>query len=358
MNYWAGIAIINDMDKINDLCKETLNEFLDRWPITSVSKLRLNQYVSVGNRDTFCQWLETRTRILGSIKGLNSSKFGIYKRRNSKFKPKLLLNDNSYSWRKCYGNNRNRAFKNILREILDVIRDSEAGKFDNIESYHLTSIVKWKIAYLYSNERLVPIFKKEVLRSIVRDFGINVDKHTPVSLMQQEIISRKPAHLSIYEYGDILFNKYKQQKERSSETKSRQKHLNRRAVQSKNTKPQKRRGSASYIALQRHNILQEKLRNRLVRKYGSSNVKLEENNVDVKLIQPNYIRLYEVKSSAYASDCVKDALGQLLAYSHMVKTKKQIQIVIVGQYLPNDSDKEYISYIQKYLCIPFKYETI
>ena len=55
-----------------------LDEFLKRWDYDTVKKLTLADYVGLGNKDTFCQWVETKTKILGSIKGSPSIKFGIY----------------------------------------------------------------------------------------------------------------------------------------------------------------------------------------------------------------------------------------------------------------------------------------
>ena len=96
-----------------DELKELLDEFLNRWQIDDIENMTLQEYVSVGNKDTFCQWVETKTRMLGSIKGMTSIKFGIYERKNPNKKPKNYKNDNKYSWLKAYGNNKNEAFKNV-----------------------------------------------------------------------------------------------------------------------------------------------------------------------------------------------------------------------------------------------------
>jgi hypothetical protein len=96
--------------------REVLHSFLERWTIERVESMTLKEYVSVGNKDTFCQWLETKTRPLGSIKGLTSSKFGIYKRVNRNKKPKILASDSEYSWQKYYGDTSSEAFKKIKEE--------------------------------------------------------------------------------------------------------------------------------------------------------------------------------------------------------------------------------------------------
>ena len=65
-----------------DELKELLDEFLNRWQIEDVESMTLQKYVSVGDKDTFCQWVETKTRMLRSIKGMTSIKFGIYERKD------------------------------------------------------------------------------------------------------------------------------------------------------------------------------------------------------------------------------------------------------------------------------------
>ncbi len=84
-------------------CIELLDLFLGRWTIENGLDMTLEEYVGLGNKDTFCQWIETRTRIYGSIKGMTSIKFGIYERKDLAKRPKSYNNDEKYSWLKGYG---------------------------------------------------------------------------------------------------------------------------------------------------------------------------------------------------------------------------------------------------------------
>jgi hypothetical protein len=94
----------------SETCQNLLDAFLERWSADKIQEMSLTEYVSVLNPDTFCQWVETRTRLLGSIKGMTSLKFGIYERRLADKKPKNYANDEIYSWMKRYGNNRFEAY--------------------------------------------------------------------------------------------------------------------------------------------------------------------------------------------------------------------------------------------------------
>jgi hypothetical protein len=80
-----------------------------------------------------------------------------------------------------------------------------------------------------------------------------------------------------------------------------------------------------------------------------------KSNVDVKLLQPDYLGFYEVKSSSYASKCINEALEQILHYSYHDQDKRKKKIYVVGQYPANKQDYGYIEYIQEKLNLYFEY---
>jgi hypothetical protein len=344
------------MENQTEICRGILYDFLDRWPVENVKKMTLNQYVSVGDSDTFCQWVETRTIDLGNIKGLiGSIKFGIYKRKDEIIKPDKYVNDEKYSWQKSLlAKSKDEAFKIVKDKIIQVINYANAGNISAIDNIGLSDIFKWKVAFLYSNERIIPIFSREVLKKIAVYFGIENKNPISYSAIHQQMISNKPAHLSIYEYAAELWNKFGKKKKIKLQTR----RTTRRASTGKNTGAQIRRGTTSYIVTQKHNILQEALKQKLIVEYGQENVFMEENFVDIKVVLPDKICFYEVKSSAYASDCIKEALGQILSYSYVDKDKKSKQLIVAGQYKPNDDEKNFIKYVKENLKLNFDYENI
>jgi hypothetical protein len=341
---------------INEL-KDLLNAFLERWTVDNVRHMTLQEYVGVGNRDTFCQWVETKTRMLGSIKGFSSIKFGIYERKNPSKKPKNYQNDDKYSWRKNYGANRKEAFENVKRDILRIIDLAERGKFKEIDSIPLHDFFKWKVAFLYSNERLIPIYKREVLNKIAKHFGLSVNNDTTVSEIQDVMVSNKPAHLNVYEFMRKLYSQFGDAKDKD-EIVGRgrgEKRSTRKAATTRNTDTQSRKGGRSYIADQKHNKIQLSLMKKLIGQYQKENVILEKNFVDVKVIQPDCIHLYEVKSHSYASDCMADALGQILWYAFNDSDTRPKKLFVVGQYEPTNNDKRYINFIKQNLKLDIDY---
>jgi hypothetical protein len=345
------------MESQTDICKEILDDFLDRWTVEAVKKMTLDQYVSVANPDTFCQWVETRTIKLGNIKGAPSIKFGIYKRdsRNKNKKPKNYDNDEEYSWRKSFNaNTRKEAFEIVKNEIIKIIEYANVDNLEAIDDSKLDDIFKWKVAFLYSGGRIIPIFKRDWLEKIAERFGLQ--KNSPYSLIHRKLISRKPSYRSIYEYASKFWGEFGGNKKPNTQIKATR--IIRKAVTWKNTETQTRQAASSYIATQKHNILQEALKNKLIEKFGKENVRMEENLVDIKVFQPDKIYFYEIKSSAYASDCIREALGQILLYAHSDNDERPKQLIIAGQYKPNDSDISFINYVKKILNLNFSYESI
>ena len=343
-----------------DESKELLDEFLNRWCTDNIKDMTLEEYVSIGNKDTFCQWVETKTRILGSIKGLTSIKFGIYERKEPNKKPKNYKNDNKYSWLSKYGNTKEEAFQNVKNNIIEIINLSEKGQFEKIDDIELPDLFKWKIAFLYSNERLIPIYKKEILFKIAESYGLKKDFQKKISKIQESMILNKPCNKDIYVYMQELYNKFSNDKEKVTMKSQleKEKRTKRNGSIGKNLKEYTRTINRSYRVEQKHNKIQEILRKQLANKYGEENVKLEENYVDVKLIQPEYLGFYEVKSSSYASECVREALGQLLFYVYHDEDKRKKKIFVVGQYPASKQDDGYINYIKEKLNLNFEYLSV
>ena len=333
-----------------------LDEFLSRWPSSIIPNLKLNDYVGLGNKDTFCQWVETKTRHLGSIKGMTSIKFGIYERKPGKSKPKNYNGDEQFSWLKSY-NSRTEAFNQTLVNLTKVIEAAEVGRFEDIDDINIPNLFKWKVAFLYSNERLIPIYNREVLFRIARFYGLETNQKTKSSAIHRLMIQNKPAELDVFRFMWYLFEKFADKKDRD-ELRNRKPSRGRKAATSRNTSPQTRTITLTYIAEQKHNKLQETLEKLLVEKHGRNNVILEENFVDIKVLNRKYIALYEVKSAAYASDCVKQALGQILMYSFREKDERPQKIFIAGQYAPTKHDDEYIQFIKDKMDFEFDYITI
>lgn len=56
--------------------------FQEKFPLETLKDMPLEKYTNLNKDDSFCYWLESKTRDLGSIAGGSSYKFGIYKYQN------------------------------------------------------------------------------------------------------------------------------------------------------------------------------------------------------------------------------------------------------------------------------------
>ncbi|MFA7418892.1 MAG: hypothetical protein WCZ90_04325 [Melioribacteraceae bacterium] len=341
-----------------------LNIFLERWSIEKIESMTLNQYVDIRNKDTFCQWVENRTKAVGNINSAQGSiKFGIYKRYNPKIIPNKYKNnprykhDSKYSWFSKYGENCEKAFDNVKKDLKKIIEFSLSGKFELIDEITLPNLFKWKVAYLYSNNRLVFIFKRDVLIEIAKHFDSTVDSEAEYSKLYSIIVENKPIHKTIAEYTNELWDKFKPAKIESKKANNKPKRRERKETsKTKNTSDSNRKGSEPSIVTHKHDKIQEALRKKLIDKFGITAVNMEKNFIDIKLELPNEIVFYEVKSSSYASECIKEALGQVLLYLHDYKSNKIKKIVVVGNYRPNEDEIKYINFIKENIQIPFDYE--
>lgn len=330
-----------------------LNDFLEQWPLEKVKAMSLDQYVSTGDRNTFTQWVENRTIELGSISGqFGSRMFGIYRRGNSS-PLDHYENDEFYTWSKKYGKDSDLAFLAIKKHLINIINYSLTGNFSKIDAIPIPDIFKWKVAYLYSNERLIPIFQREVLKEIATYYGLPVNSKTTVSAIQKVLIDNKPLELNTHEFMVELWSKFRPQKKKPKGISTTQQDQG-----EKSTNDQERSGTSSYIAKQTHNKIQNKLRDKLIAKYGESCVACEKNYVDLTLTYDDTITLYEVKSDAYAATCIRQALGQIIQYAHRLDTTKKLKLYVVGQYSLKANEKPYLDYIQKNLKIDIDYMSI
>jgi hypothetical protein len=342
-----------------------LNSFLERWSLDDVKKMSLQEYVGVNNHDTFCYWVETKTRSLGSFKGSSSFAFGIYERKTKEKLHKNYRDDEKYSWMRSYGENRNEVFENVRNNLIKTIEFAEKGNFALIDEISLPHLFKWKVAFLYSNERLIPIYKIETLNKIAENFGLKITRKARISDIQELMMQNKPANLSVHEYMRHLWDKFgkKGNKDEADEKiKERQENKPRirKASEIQVIENQVRTiAPRSYYVEQKHKQLQLALREKLIKKFGLDCVILfEENNVDVKLFQPKHIVFYEIKSASYATNCIREALGQLLHYSFSDIDLREKKLVVIGQYPPTPKDLKFIEYLKSLLNIEFEYESV
>ena len=190
--------------------RELYQNFLSEFPLEGLANLPLERYTNLNREDSFCYWLETKLQDLGSIWGSSSFKFGIYKYINKPKEDSKYTSDNAYAWYSKLGNDRNEVYSKVIGDVYHIALAASLGEFNNvdIEGSGLSDIVKWKIAFLYSNERLVPVYKKEMLVTLAKHYGMaEPEKATQANL--NAFLIEKKGDRNIFEFYDELIEVYK-----------------------------------------------------------------------------------------------------------------------------------------------------
>ena len=193
---------------LNDQRNQLYNDFLNEFPLESLKIMPIDKYTNLNRSgdDYFCYWLENKTKELGSISGGSSYKFGIYRYNKKPNNPSVIESDNEYAWYKWYNaRDRNEAYEITLRSIINIAQAASVGDFERIEEDStLGEVFKWKIAFLYSNKKLIPIYKKEMLKEIAKELEYvgNLDRATMLDL--QKFLIEKKGDKDLFEYYDEL----------------------------------------------------------------------------------------------------------------------------------------------------------
>lgn len=182
------------------------DSFLSTWAIENVQKMTLEQYIQVGSKDTFTYWLEHTTRPIADIRGGDASKFGIFHRRDQQDKEngRGRIYDNEYCWFQKFGDTKEQAFQTIKENILNVINAITNNEFEKILNIPVSEMFKWKIAFLYQNQKkplIISIFSKTILDFLTEDKKLNY-----VEAYQH--LLRNKGEQSILSYSDQLVNEY------------------------------------------------------------------------------------------------------------------------------------------------------
>lgn len=183
------------------------DEFLSTWPLERMKEMAIDEYTNLNKDDSFCYWLEKKTKKLGSIGGGSSFKFGIYKRRNTDREfEKNAISDGEYAWLDKYGKERDEAFNNVKNIIIDIIKKSQAVDFKAIDSIDLGNAIKWKIAHLYSDNRILNVFSKEKLIEIAKKLSIEFEKKISFYNLQDLVLKQKSPEEDYFTFAKRIWS--------------------------------------------------------------------------------------------------------------------------------------------------------
>lgn len=180
------------------------DEFLKKWPIARLEKMTLPEYNKIGDKETFCYWVEHETKDLGSIGG-TSFKFAIYNRKDESNKSSKTnhKHDGAYSWEKHYGETIDEVFKNVRSLIVEIAKAANNGALEEIEGIDYSPALKWKIAFLYQNRQkptILPINSPDKIKELTHN------EYKKTFECHKELIKNCPEGMDLLEYGTKLWS--------------------------------------------------------------------------------------------------------------------------------------------------------
>lgn len=180
-------------------------EFRKTFPLETLKDMPMEKYTNLNKEDSFCYWLESKTETLGSMWGGSSYKFGIYQYHNKPKETDLQVqSDGKYAWYKKYQKDTaEEAYQIVRKMIVDIATYANEGNYEAIDAIDLGEAYKWKIAFLYSNECLIPFYKHEMLETLASHYGMENPRQRKTSELQRFLLSQK-GDRALYEFYDDL----------------------------------------------------------------------------------------------------------------------------------------------------------
>lgn len=182
--------------------------FLERWPLETVRRMALEEYNSIGNRDSFCYWLEVVTKPIGFISGRYAVMFEIFERRPGRSGPvkRNMSGDDRYNWFNRHGFTRDEAFEAVRAKVVQIIEAAGRGDLEAVERIEQFSpMVRWKIAFLYAPvNTMVAVFSPGHLRGIGQDLSLSLQS---VAGLHRALAEMRPKEQDIYSFSADLWHR-------------------------------------------------------------------------------------------------------------------------------------------------------
>lgn len=146
---------------------ELRHEFERRFPREQLSNLTLETY-AIGKPNSFCYWIEFKTRVLGSVSGGSSHKWGIYWSKG----------DQIWRWNKALNSDTaEEAFQKLKMGLLNLIEAANNDQFEQLDLIGSKQLgpnrngLRSKPLYLYFPHKFLPISNPYHLTHFLNFFG-------------------------------------------------------------------------------------------------------------------------------------------------------------------------------------------
>ncbi|HEX3641598.1 MAG TPA: hypothetical protein VHV10_09930, partial [Ktedonobacteraceae bacterium] len=147
-----------------DHLRQLREDFVQHFPPEGLKEMTLDQY-AIGKPDSFCYWLEFKTKELGSISGGSAAKFGVWWSKS----------ENRWRWNSIYQSAED-ALARIRQGLLAQRNVAQTQQFDDLDKIGRELLgpnrysLRGKPLYLYFPEYFLPISNPEHLKFFLNQF--------------------------------------------------------------------------------------------------------------------------------------------------------------------------------------------
>lgn len=188
--------------KHEDIAAQVRGEFLQKFPIISLPRMKRDDYVIGLQSPTFCAHVEAKTRPWANIQGATSNKFGIYFGK-TKTDPKKI-----YRFTHKFGATSDEAFRSVKAALLALVRLGEASvlDFSKIDDNPLSQMFKAKILSLYFPDKFLNVCSAEHLEMLGGELGYADCR--PISEYQHLLLEAKLSNAITRRWSNPKFMKF------------------------------------------------------------------------------------------------------------------------------------------------------
>ncbi|SNU06661.1 HNH endonuclease [Lachnospiraceae bacterium] len=177
-------------------------EFINDYPLESISNLSMDQFLTGQDGvKTFCSRIRYDMKVLASMGNAYPSTFGIYYKKEEGVKL-------SSTYEKIFGNNTDRAFESIKKEIIKVLESARRDDYSFFESRTLSSTFICKLIIIYYPQKVFPVCTKPALENYCRVLGMSYDSDDNMLEMMRALLEWKKNLGEISEWSDYIYMRF------------------------------------------------------------------------------------------------------------------------------------------------------
>lgn len=187
-------------------------EFQKDFSFKTLEQMRIDEYVEgkplpdgTTNKTTFCYRVECELAELGDFHGSAATKFGVY------YSKKL----GRYKSVKRFGDSHKQAYKNIRKEIVELIEAAKKGDYQALVNNQISPMFKGKILSIYFPEEHLPVLSPEHVDYFMTLFNLDTIENISFDPIykRQILVGFKNNHevmksWSLDEFMLFLYDKY------------------------------------------------------------------------------------------------------------------------------------------------------